>query len=169
MSVIDFISPGTRIGGPDEDITDCAFDLGKKHLATSSSKGIISIFKRPERQDEWREEHKWELEGKPPLSKVDSPYLVHNTLTSSRCHMAPCPGHRLSDDILRNGSAHLCFLPNQKPGHCCVSMQQDCCHRKRFLAGLLEQPCVWRTSGCWRQCWDNHTVGTRATAVVTDS
>lgn len=109
MNLIDFISPGTRIGGPDEDITDCAFDLGKKHLATSSANGIISIFKRHERQDEWREEHKWELEGKAPLSKVDSPCHVHNILTSSRCHMAPFPGHRLSGDILRRSLAHFCF------------------------------------------------------------
>ena len=70
MSAIRKIFPGTRVGGHEESIVDCAFDTGKRHLATVSSQGTVSLFKRPERQEEWAEECKWEVDGRPSLCKV---------------------------------------------------------------------------------------------------
>ncbi len=72
MSELQQIFPGTLLGDSGESITDCAFDLGKRHLATVSIQGIIKVFKRTERQDEWVEECRWKQDERASLTKVKS-------------------------------------------------------------------------------------------------
>lgn len=66
-----------------EEIIDCAFDLGKVHLAAVNADGNVSIFQRANRQDNWTKVQTLETSGSGNFCKVVFQSKLSYLLTSS--------------------------------------------------------------------------------------
>jgi len=71
----DFLPPSSYVGTTGE-VTCVAFDLAKQNLATVTSEGTVSVFRRTEQSEEWQYLTEWRTGKQFPLTQVQHSLLL---------------------------------------------------------------------------------------------